>query len=91
MFLIYLFITKMMPSFVNEAIFLKFIQNGIDKTQLINIDTLLIPFSLLCTFVSGWAVKLLGEKKLLKGYHWTVVYFFVLAVINYCILLDLVG
>jgi hypothetical protein len=43
LFLIYLFVSKMTPSLVNEGVSLKFIQFGVEKTSLVNIGTILLP------------------------------------------------
>lgn len=90
LFLIYLFITKMMPAMVDEGIFLKFIQNGMDKTSLINLSTILMPLSMVLTSCSGWLVSKMGNKKLLKGYHIFQSWFFVLSILNFIVLKNLI-
>lgn len=65
-FLIYCFITNCFPYFYSEALTLSYINNGIDKTTLVNLSTFLIPISLVVSCLSNRFMK---KEKLVTYYH----------------------
>lgn len=65
-FLIYTFITNCFTSFYGEALTLKYIINGIDKTTLVNISTMIGPIGLIISCLSN---KFMKKDKLCYFYH----------------------
>lgn len=57
MFVGYLIIIRLIPGLLSEGLLLKFIQNGVNKTTVVTIETILLPYNLCMIFVIGWFIK----------------------------------
>lgn len=66
-FVLLLFGFKMFPALVAESVMLKYYQNGMERTALVNQDTILMPISFAVMIFSGWFIRKLKIKKLITG------------------------
>ena len=53
----YLLLIRIIPGLLGEGLMLKFIQNGVAKTTIITIETILLPYNLCMIFLIGWFIK----------------------------------
>ena len=56
-FVVYLLLIRVIPGLLSEGLMLKFIQNGVAKTTIVNIETILLPYNLFMIFLIGWFIK----------------------------------
>ena len=84
--LIFISLTRIFRFFVNEAIGLKFIDNGVSKTTLVNIDTATFPLYLV---VSVYLMRFLVKGKIMRWFSWMMVYAIFLTFTPFFILKDL--
>ena len=66
-FLGYLIITRFFFYLTPETIFLKFINHGIERSTLVNLETCLIPFTI---FIKFFSIKFVRKGNLMTYYHY---------------------
>ena len=86
--LIVIAVTRGFSSMIAESMMLKFLDNGIKKATLVNIDTLTYPFFLIG---SCFIVRFIINGKLMKFFNWMMLYSTVLTLARFCILLYLMS
>ena len=78
--------TRAFSSMIAESMALKFLDNGIKKATLVNIDTVTYPIYLIG---SCFIVRLIVKGKLMKYFNWMMLYATVIALGRFCVLLYL--
>ena len=64
-FVVYLCVIRLIPGLLTEGLMLKFIQNGVPKTTIITIETILLPYNLFMIFFVGWCIKRFKIQRLM--------------------------
>jgi hypothetical protein len=85
--LVYMFLTRICRGFYGEALSLQYINNGLERTTLVNIGTLITPIALIIACFSN---KFLKKGKLMQYYHNVKMYGWLIEVFNYLVYLYLV-
>lgn len=67
LFSVFIILIRFIIGMLNQGISLKFIQHGVPKTTEVNIETLLMPWSLIVVVGLGWAVKRFKITRLMLG------------------------
>lgn len=78
--------TRVFSSMIAESMALKFLDNGIKKATLVNIDTVTYPIYLIG---SCFIVRLIVKGKLMKFFNWMMLYATVIGLGRFCVLLYL--
>lgn len=85
-FLLFVMATRVLRFIFSETILLAYINNGLPKTAIVNIDTLTFPVLLGSSY---FVAKLMKQGSLLRYYLALIIYGQVLTLMNYLILTDL--
>ena len=84
--LLFIGATRVFRSAISESLILKLIDNGIPKTTIVNIDTLVFPLGI----ISGcFMIKFLVKGKLMKFYYWISALLLLMSSVWYLMLYDL--
>lgn len=86
--LFYVFLTRVSGGFYGEAMTLQFLNHGIDRTTLVNISTVLTPFSIIANCFGN---RFLQKGKLIQYYHKIKFYGWAINLLNFFLFIYLVN